>query len=123
MTHDEKALATIRTHGYAQYDGPTEGVVKVALAPYLDRHPDGTSIIKSGPLDKWDGMVSETGLHVYCPTAYQIMQDATDPKDLTDSEVVFLVMTSDCGDMYTKADWQGVVDQQIERAKRGKRTA
>lgn len=123
MTLDEKALATIRAHGYEPHDALAEDVVRAVLAPYLDQNPDGSSIIEHRHTYKWEGMVSETGLCVLRPTAYQIMQNATDPKTLTDRDVVFLVMTCDYGEMYTKADWDGMVAQQIERSQKGRRRA
>lgn len=123
MTTDEKALATLRAHGYEPYDCLADDAVKIALAPYLDQHPDGSSVIEHRPTDCWEGMVSEMGNLVYHPTAYLMMQNATDPKALTDREVVFLVMTCEYSEMYTKADWDGMVAQQIERSQKERRRA
>ncbi|TPN06427.1 hypothetical protein FJ973_24805 [Mesorhizobium sp. B2-1-3] len=121
MSPDEKALVTLRGPGWDPNDHVdryvTHEAVTMFMAQYLDRHLDGTPVTEHRPTYPWQGMVSETGSCVYCPTAFQIMQAHDDPAGLTDREVLFLVMTSTEGESYTKADWHAMVEGKIAGAK------
>lgn len=117
MTADEKALASVRRPDFDPHDRfVTMEAVATYLAAFHDQHPDGRSIIEHQITEKWQGLVSETGMCVYHPTVFEIMQRTTDPKTLTDREVLFLVMTADCPDTYTAADWDAMVVQRLETA-------
>ncbi|ESY96729.1 hypothetical protein X741_07680 [Mesorhizobium sp. LNHC229A00] len=121
MKPDEKALVTLGSPGWDPNDHVdryvTHEAVTAFMAQYLDQHPDGTSTIEHQLGQHWRGLVSETGACVYCPTAFQIMQEHDDPAGLTDREVLFLVMTSTMSESYTKADWDAMVEGKIAEAK------
>ncbi|MER9624058.1 hypothetical protein NKI98_21955 [Mesorhizobium sp. M0222] len=117
MTTDEKALASVRRPDFDPHDRfVTMEAVATYLATFHDQHPDGRSIIEHQTTEQWQGLVSEIGMCVYRPTVFEIMQRTTDPKTLTDREVLFLVMTADCPDTYTAADWDAMVAQRLEAA-------
>jgi hypothetical protein len=119
MTTHEKALATMRRPDFDPHDRfVTVEAVTTYLAAFHDQHPDGRPIIEHQTTQPWRGLVSEIGMSVYHPTAFEIMQRTTDPKALTDREVLLLVMTADCPDTYTAADWDVMVAQRLEAANR-----
>ncbi|RWM97681.1 MAG: hypothetical protein EOR86_07590 [Mesorhizobium sp.] len=121
MSPDEKALVTLTSPGWEPNDHldryVTREAVMAFMAEYLDQYPDGTSTIEHDPVRGWQGLLSETGLCVYRPTAFQIMHAHDDPKGMTDREVLFLVMTSTEGEGYTKADWAAMVEGKIAEAR------
>lgn len=114
MRPDEKALATLRLPRWDpnglhdQY--VTHEAVTAFMAQYLDRHPDGTPTVEHQLGQQWRGLVNETGVCVYYPTAFQIMQAHDEPTRLSDREVLFLVMTSTTAEGYTPDDWDEMVE-------------
>ncbi|MER8473185.1 hypothetical protein NKH23_28005 [Mesorhizobium sp. M1328] len=117
MTADEKALASVRRPDFDPNDRfVAVEAVTAYLAAFHDQHPDGRPIIDHQATHRWQGLVSEIGMCVYRTTVFEIMHRTTDRKALTDREVLFLVMTADCPDTYTAADWDAMVAQRLEAA-------
>ncbi|TIL43660.1 hypothetical protein [Mesorhizobium sp.] len=121
MTTDEKALATLRQPGWDpnglhdQY--VTEDAVTAFLAPYRDSHPDGRPLHEHHVPRPWTGPRNAAGDQTYLPSLWAILDHVADVRDLTDSQVVHLVMTSTDNESYRPEEWQAMVDGKIAEAK------
>ncbi|RVB07289.1 hypothetical protein EN918_37445, partial [Mesorhizobium sp. M7A.F.Ca.CA.004.05.1.1] len=121
MTTDEKALATLRQPGWDpnglhdQY--VTEHVVTAFLAPYRDSHPEGRPLHEHRLGASWTGPRNAAGDQTYLPSLWAILDHVADVKDLTDRQVVHLVMTSTDSESYKPEEWQTMVEGKIAEAK------
>ncbi|WP_027057040.1 hypothetical protein [Mesorhizobium loti] len=121
MTTDEKALATLRQPGWDpnglhdQY--VTEHAVTAFLAPYRDSHPDGRPIHEHRLGASWTGPRNAAGDQTYLPSLWAMLDHVADVKDLTDRQVVHLVMTSTDSESYKPEEWQTMVAGKIAEAK------
>jgi hypothetical protein len=121
MTTDEKALATLRQPGWDpnglhdQY--VTEDAVLALMAPYRDTFPNGRPLHEHRLGESWQGPRNAAGNQTYLPSLWAILDHVADTKDLTDRQVIHLVMTSTDNESYRPEEWEAMVDGKIADAK------
>ncbi|TIL44959.1 hypothetical protein [Mesorhizobium sp.] len=121
MNTDEKALATLRQPGWDpnglhdQY--VTEDAVLALMAPYRDTFPNGRPLHEHRLGESWQGPRNAAGNQTYLPSLWAILDHVADTKDLTDRQVIHLVMTSTDNESYRPEEWEAMVDGKIADAK------
>ena len=108
---DQRALEAIRSPNYDPSDTLTQPAVNAFLAPYLDNDPATGMPLVTKPY-----AVNDTGLFVFRTSAARIMRSTDNPAELSDRDVLTLVLTSACSCTYNADEWALMAQLEAERS-------